>query len=412
MAFAFHYRIDTDFSVIKQRVLGRGVELGRAAIESTDSDSPFSVLKELETQLGYRVRVIPHDDLPIAIQRLLNVPEDVMVHAGNELTVLAPMKNRTDVLQLGPVSIADGRIETDMVVAIGGVLTLVAIAIAILLRPLARQLNVLEDAAVSIASGNLGARVDVEKTDSAKTLARAFNEMATRTETLLKAQRELLQSVSHELRTPLARISFAIDLIRSARDDEEREPRLKSLDTAAQELDELVGELLQYVRLETNLPQSQRECIDLLLLVKDLIEKASLTCEHIQFEFGLELDRGDLTLIADRNALSRVLSNLIANACRFSRQRIVIDAVVNAAGTTIDVDDDGPGIPIMDRERIFDPFVRLDETTHGTGLGLALVKRITANSGGTVKALESPFGGCRIRSFWPTQPQSYLGAQS
>jgi signal transduction histidine kinase len=88
----------------------------------------------------------------------------------------------------------------------------------------------------------------------------------------------------------------------------------------------------------------------------------------------------------------------------------MIDAKASPEGTVIDVDDDGPGIPVADRERAFEPFVRLEETDRGAGLGLALVKRIVANHGGSVMALESPFGGCRIRTFWPlaSAPVEYI----
>jgi two-component system sensor histidine kinase RstB len=211
----------------------------------------------------------------------------------------------------------------------------------------------------------------------------------------------LLQAVSHELRTPLARISFAIDLIRTARDDSERESRLKSLDNAAQDLDELVGELLQYVRLDTSGLRPASESIELLPLVAELIEKESLGSETIQCEVGSELASGKVHVVADRAGLTRALGNLLANAYRFGRRRVIVNASASAAGTTIDIDDDGPGIPASDRERVFAPFVRLDESSRGAGLGLALVKRIVTNHGGTVTALESPLGGCRIRAFWP-----------
>lgn len=224
--------------------------------------------------------------------------------------------------------------------------------------------------------------------------------MASRTEALVRTQRELLQAVSHELRTPLARINFAIDLIRTAGNADERESRLNALDTAAQDLNELVGELLQYVRLETGLPQHASEGVDLLPVVEELIEKASLTHIEIEFQIGPTLARGDISVVADRNGVTRVLSNLLSNASRFARHRIVVDATIDSTETTIDVDDDGPGIPETDRERVFEPFVRLEESDSGVGLGLALVKRIITNHNGTVTALPSPLGGCRMRTFW------------
>ena len=98
-------------------------------------------------------------------------------------------------------------------------------------------------------------QIDERRIRSAKPLAQAFNDMANRTEALVRTQRELLQAVSHELRTPLSRMRFAIDLIETAKTDAERRQRLDSLDMATEELDELVGELLSYVRMETTTPE-------------------------------------------------------------------------------------------------------------------------------------------------------------
>lgn len=400
-SFAFHHRMDVDFNHVKEKAMRGDVGLARDTLETTSDAAATAALEQMRAQFDYPVDIIADEDVPTEMRKWLSKGDDVTVHVGNELSVLAPLRNGTGTLRFGPVSLPQGKIETDMKIALGGVLLLGAIVIAILLRPLARQLSILEQTALSVASGNLGARVDVEQANSAKALAQAFNYMAARTEALLRTQRELLQAVSHELRTPLARISFAIDLIRTARNDEERDSRLNSLDTAAQDLDELVGELLQYVRLETGVPQHTTESIDLLPLVEELIEKTSLTCSAIHFQIGPDLRRGDVRIVAGRSGLVRVLNNLLANASRFSRQQVNVNASVSAIGTTIDVDDDGPGIPESDRERVFEPFVRLEETGRGGGLGLALVKRIITNHSGTVTVQQSPLSGCRIRTFWP-----------
>lgn len=400
LVYAFRYRLDTDYDSIAQKAMGGHVKLSRETVEATTSADAAAALEKLRGQLGYPVRVLSNDQIAEVVLQWLSKRDDVVVHASNELSVLTPLKTGTDALCFGPVPVAH-KFETDLMVALCVMFFLVAIAIVILLQPLARQLSMLEHTAISIAEGNLGARVDLQRADSAKTLAKAFNDMAARTEALLRTQRELLQAVSHELRTPLARISFAIDLLRTARDDQERESRLKTLDTAAQEIEGLVGELLHYVRLETSLPQPAWEDIDLLPLAEELIEKHALVCEAIHFEVGPNLSHGTVRLVADRSGLLRVLSNLLANAGKFGRKRVVVDAHATEKGTTIDVDDDGMGIPASDRERVFEPFVRLEESGHGAGLGLALVKRIVANHCGSVTALPSPLGGCRIRTFWP-----------
>lgn len=401
MAFTFKNRFDTDFPRIKDKAMGGGVSLAREELGTRSAGAAENGLEKLRARFDYPIQIVDGEHVSNEVREWFAEDDDVMVHVGDKLLVLTPLGNGSDALKFGPVTLPQGPVETDMIVSLGVVLLLVAIAIVLMLRPLAQQLSAMERTAISFADGDLSARVDVQRADSARTLAEAFNEMATRTEALLRTQRELLQAVSHELRTPLARITLAIDLIRTAHNEQEREGRLQSLDTAAGELDELVGELLQYVRLETSLPQLAWENIELAPLVEELIEKHSIVRPGMQFQIGPELDRGNVRIVADRGGLGRAFSNLLANASRFGRQRIVVNAVVTPDGVTIDVDDDGPGIPEPDRERAFEPFVRLEDSGAGAGLGLALVKRIVASHGGTTIAMESPFGGCRIRTFWP-----------
>ena len=181
--------------------------------------------------------------------------------------------------------------------------------------------------------------------------------------------------------------------------------RLQSLDAATEELDELVGELLRYVRLETTQPTLDLEQIAL----RD--ELGVLTPEHAALhpavQFDVDESVGDeQVVVAERAGLHRALGNVLSNAGRFAKSRVSISAASAADGATIiDIDDDGEGIPEAERERVFEPFVRLQDRSpeRGVGLGLALVKRIVTQHGGSVQALTSPLGGCRIRTTWPAR---------
>ena len=227
--------------------------------------------------------------------------------------------------------------------------------------------------------------------------------MANRTETMVRAQRELLQAVSHELRTPLSRVQFGIDLVRDESDEAQREVRLDALERAANELDDLVAELLSYVRLETDEPRLEPSDIALFPVLEDLVERYALLFPSISFEIDEPMRDNSLTARADTSSLERAVGNLLANAGRFAQSRVLISARNTLQQTTINVDDDGPGIEAEHRDLVFDPFVRFDRQSHGTGLGLALVRRIVTNHGGSVAAMESPLGGCRICLVWPRQ---------
>jgi two-component system sensor histidine kinase RstB len=293
-----------------------------------------------------------------------------------------------------------------------------AIAIALLLRPVARQLRDVEEAAKAIAAGDLSARVDERRVPSTKTLARSFNQMASRTETVVRTQRELMQAVSHELRTPLSRIRFAIDLIGDAKNDAERQRRLSDLDDATEELDSLVGELLRYVRLETaELPSLEREIVAVRDVLEGVIPKYRALHGSLKFHIaigGESKSDAPVTVFADRVGFQRALGNLLSNASRFASSEVVIHVTSRGGTTAVDIVDDGPGIPPHERERVFEPFVRLDDDSHtiagrGVGLGLALVKRIVLQHGGRIEVREGTDGGCLMHTEWPNRVRDDVG---
>ena len=283
---------------------------------------------------------------------------------------------------------------------LGLVLLPAALAIAFLIRPIVLQLRRVENAAKAIASGDLNARVGGAHMQAAKPLADAFNRMADRTQLLVKSQRELLQAVSHELRTPLARIRFAADLLETAKSDEERRERLNAVDDATQQLDDLVGELLTYVRAESEAAEIEAEAISVREMLAETID--TLAPLYPDIEFQQMVHGGDMTVESARPALMRAISNLTRNATGFADSQVTLSADQVDDAVRIIVDDDGPGIPEDKRDRVFEPFVRLDESNRGgSGLGLALVQRIVSSQQGVVRVGSSPQGGARFEILLP-----------
>lgn len=401
-AFVFRQRSEAANIQVVEQALGGGARLACQKLAESSPLDRAAALEELQRHFDYPLRVVAGDEIPQQAKDRFSQGDRQVVLVGRDGVgfVVAPIGG-DEALEFGPLPSFVGPSQPELMTGLGLILLLAGAAIALLLRPVARQFRLVEQTAAAIAAGDFSARVDERKVSSATTLAIAFNNMASHTETMLRTQRELLQAVSHELRTPLSRIHFAIDLIRDAKDERQRDERLHSLETAAQDLDDLVGELLRYVRLETSEPPLEIADVELLPLVEDLIEKQSLTHAETRFEIDESLSAGPIALRADRASLERALGNLMGNAGRFATARVRIGASQTASGVTIDVDDDGPGIPLPDRLRVFDPFVRLDTSQRGVGLGLALVRRIVVNHGGSVAIEDSPLGGCRVRSVWP-----------
>lgn len=383
--------------------LAGGMRLAVVEVQCAEGSERDEKLRQLKRTFGYDVQVIPSARLPRREQRRLTEGDDIVFFVRDEQAFVAsPLEDASAVVQFGPFPNFEGAEQRVFAATLAFVLVVAAVAIALLLRPMARQLRYVENAAHAIADGDLSARVDEESVTSARPLAQAFNDMASRTEALVRTQRELLQAVSHELRTPLSRMRFAIDLIETAATEQERAERLASLDAATEELDSLVGELLSYVRLESAPEETDSEPVSLFETVHRLVDQHSAIFPTVEFELDHSNVAADILVKADSGALQRVLGNLLSNAGRYATKRVLVRAESSGDTVQIDVDDDGPGIPESDRDRVLAPFVRLDDDNPGggVGLGLALVRRIVERHGGHLEILNSPSGGCRVRTTW------------
>lgn len=373
-------------------------------------------LVELQKRFEVPIELITRGILPTEAGERLDSGRDVVFYTSEEDRWFAatPLRESAPnaeaiMVRFGPFPSFERNEQKAATTTLALVLLPAALAIALLLRPVARQLRQVENAAKAIEAGDLGARVNESRVGSARPLARAFNDMAQRTEALVRTQQELLQAVSHELRTPLSRIRFATDMLAGESDEAVKSQRLALVDTAVDELDELVEELLRYVRLETSSLDLHIEtfAIDDILAME--LQRFRELRPHVQFELHDKSDSllsdGDRTIAASRLGFQRVIGNLISNASEHAQGRVGVFVCWHGNRVTIDVDDDGAGIGQADRERVFEPFVRLENATReqhsrGVGLGLAIVKRIVKQHGGSVEVRTSALGGCSMRTQW------------
>jgi signal transduction histidine kinase len=274
---------------------------------------------------------------------------------------------------------------------------LMAIATAVglcaypVVRRLTRRLEVLQSTVAAVGSGNLSARVTVEGRDEVARLAETFNRSAERIETLVTANRSLLANASHELRSPLARLRMGIEALPVPAGDAGRVELARNI----KELDQLIEEILLSSRLDAqHTDKVVFEAVDLVALVAE--ECARGNAELTVTSAALPV------LYADPRLLRRLIRNLLENGQRHAAGAAV-EAVVGRQSehlVSIDVCDRGPGVPVAERERIFDPFYRLPgscEQDGGAGLGLSLVRQIVTRHGGTVMCLPRDGGGSCFR---------------
>lgn len=169
-------------------------------------------------------------------------------------------------------------------------------------------------------------------------------------------------------------------------------------------LDRLAEELLTYAQLERAEPQVRLEfflvALWLATLERQARELAAARGEDLALQFRVNaIEPG-----AEPRYLARAVGNLLSNAVRFAARRVGVSVESGPDGNRIHVDDDGPGVPVENRERVFEPFWRGDaareRSAGGFGIGLALVRRIARWHGGEASVGESPLGGARFTISW------------
>lgn len=260
-----------------------------------------------------------------------------------------------------------------------------------------RSIGALMDAADRVADGDYTTRVGEVPGRSYQRLAGAFDEMTTRLQTNEERRRELLADVAHELRTPLQAIRGAtegmLDGLYPA-DAEHLRPVLERTDMMARLLDDLRTLSMA----EAGVLELHRETVDPRAAAADAIEAVRGASDGVAFTVIDEA--APTTIDADPVRLAEILTNLLANAARYTPNGGDITITISADGrrgaARFVVDDTGPGIPADQLPHVFDRFVRSADRG-GTGLGLAIAKRLVEAHGGTIEAGHAPGGGTRMR---------------
>jgi len=221
----------------------------------------------------------------------------------------------------------------------------------------------------------------------------------------VRVRDEFVAVVSHELRTPLTSILGFIELIGETEMDEEQRSYLEVVERNANRLLYLVSDLLLVAEADDGRLRLDRRDLDLATLVRDSVESARAAAERK--EITLTSSAEPAPLLGDPLRLAQVLDNLISNAIKYTpdRGRVVVTAWTHDDHAWVEVTDSGIGIPVADRQQIFERFYRVrgKNAASGAGLGLAITKTIVDAHGGTI-SLESELGaGTSFRVSLPLQ---------
>jgi len=212
----------------------------------------------------------------------------------------------------------------------------------------------------------------------------AFNEMQERLQRFVENRTHMLAAISHDLRTPITRLRLRAELVDG---DEDRSKMLATLD----EMEAMIASTLSFARDDAN--SESTRIVDLTALLESISDDLTDMGKNVE----LTAPAGILYECRP-TAMKRALSNLIENAAKYGgNARIRLET--DEGGLAITIDDDGPGIPSEQLDRVFDPFFRLEDSrsaaTGGIGLGLSIAQTIINAHGGDIKMINRPEGGLR-----------------
>ncbi len=305
--------------------------------------------------------------------------------------------NERAVIRFGPIQFP---ISVPLIItALLSVLAiLIALAVWVWIKPIWQGMTSLTAATKRFGEGDFSARVQYGKRSGIREIGSAFNQMAERIQNLLGSHRELTNAVSHELRTPLSRMRFSMEMVNNAESGQDRRRHLENMSSDIDELDSLVSELLTYARFDRDPGTVKAEKVHLPSWLEPEVARLNSQLDsRLTLSFDSVHTALPMMVWAEPRLLSRAISNLVHNAARYARSEITIRLSGDSRNITISVEDDGPGIPAHDRERIFDPFTRLDQSRNresgGTGLGLSIVKQIAEWHQGEVSVKAAESGG-------------------
>ena len=268
-------------------------------------------------------------------------------------------------------------------------------------------------AARRMARGDYSGRVTASSSDEVGDLARAFNRMAEDLAAVDLQRRELVANVSHELRTPLAALCAVLENLV----DGVAEPDPVALQTAldqAERLSALVSDLLDLARVDAGKTALATTRVQLRPLLDQAVAEASAGGRKVVFD--VRVAPNGLAVQADPARLHQLVANLLDNASRHSPAGGVVrvSAEGSEAGWHLEVTDQGPGLPVEDRDRVFERFGTLTDTEGGggTGLGLAIARWVTDLHGGTIHFIDPEPGhaGARVRVELPLEPHPHVPA--
>ena len=315
-------------------------------------------------------------------------------------------------------------LRRSLLVTVPILVLLVALVVWLVVGRALRPVEAMRAEVENITGHKLDRRVPAPRSnDEVARLANTLNDMLDRLQVSSDAQRRFVADASHELRTPIANIRMAVEVASAHPDRADWSAVAEDVLHQDARMQRLTDDLLMLARADAA-PQIRNDRpVDIAQLVEAEVRRP-VPDDRTLTVAGTPDAAQPITVLGDADQLGRMLTNLVDNALRHASHDVTIDyrLTVEPGGdqdavrtVEISVSDDGPGIPVADREVIFDPFVRLDQhrarDQGGTGLGLSIVHRVVLAHGGTIRVADSDRGATFVVTLpaTPTGPPRFPG---
>ncbi|EPR8183702.1 two-component system sensor histidine kinase RstB [Enterobacter hormaechei] len=356
-------------------------------------------LKELDLNLSFDLRIEPMKDFDLAPPAMQRLRDGDIVALDEKYTFIQRIPRSHYVLAVGPVPYLYYLHQMRLLdlALLGFIAISLAFPVFIWMRPHWQDMLKLESAAQRFGEGHLTERIHFDSGSSFDRLGIAFNQMADNINALIASKKQLIDGIAHELRTPLVRLRYRLEMSENLTGAESQ-----ALNRDIGQLEALIEELLTYARLDRPQTELHLSTPDLPVWLQTHINDVQSV--NPQRKLLIAITPGAYGAL-DMRLMERVLDNLMNNAMRYSETTLRIGLDLQGSQAILCVEDDGPGIEPAEREKVFEPFVRLDPSrdraTGGCGLGLAIVRSIAQAMGGSVRCEASELGGARFVFSWP-----------
>jgi signal transduction histidine kinase len=278
---------------------------------------------------------------------------------------------------------------------------LALVMVQILARGMTSPLREMAAASRAMARGDYSRRVRATSRDEVGELARAFNVMAAELAETDRVRRDLVANVSHELRTPISALRASLENLVDGVEPPDA-TTLRTMLSQAERLGRLVDQLLDLSRLEAGVAPLERRRFRIDEVLARVVEERGMRLEGEGIAVRVAVEPPDLQVSGDPERIHQVVANLLDNAIRHSPASgiVMVRGTARGGQVSIEVQDQGPGIPPEDTDRVFERFYRADRartsTDGGSGLGLSIARWIVDLHGGAIRVEPNRPRGTRM----------------